>query len=105
MTAHQHPRHGLNETIHSPTRLSIMAALAPMERMDFPLLRDTIEASDSLLSKHMTILETAGYIEVTKGHVGKRPRTWLALTEQGREAYTAYLDALRSLVDSDAKQA
>ena len=100
MTAQPHPRHGLNETIHSPTRLSIMAALAPMEQMEFPLLRDTIQASDSLLSKHMTILETAGYIEVTKGHVGKRPRTWLTLTEQGREAYNAYLNALRSLVEN-----
>jgi DNA-binding MarR family transcriptional regulator len=100
VSAQQHPRHGLNETIHSPTRLSIMAALVPVEHMDFPLLRDTIQASDSLLSKHMTILETAGYVDVTKGHVGKRPRTWLALTDRGREAYTAYLDALRSLVDN-----
>lgn len=98
---HQHPRHGLDETIHSPVRLSIVAALAPMRQMEFPLLRDTIEASDSLLSKHMTILESAGYVEVAKGHVGKRPRTWLSLTDQGRKAYTAYLDSLRSLVESD----
>lgn len=101
MTADQrHPRHELDETIHSPVRLSIVAALAPMAHMEFPLLRDTIEASDSLLSKHMTILEHAGYVTVTKGHVGKRPRTWLSLTEQGREAYNAYLGALRNLVDT-----
>jgi len=100
-TEHRHPRHDLDETIHSPVRLSIVAALAPMERMEFPLLRDTIEASDSLLSKHMTILESAGYVEVTKGHVGKRPRTWLSLTERGREAYNAYVGALRNLVDSN----
>ena len=99
MTAEQqHPRHGLDETIHSPVRLSIVAALVPMASIEFPLLRDTIEASDSLLSKHMTILESAGYVAVTKGHVGKRPRTWLSLTDRGREAYTAYLDALRNLV-------
>ncbi|MBE9372939.1 transcriptional regulator [Saccharopolyspora sp. HNM0983] len=98
-TEQHHPRHGLDETIHSPVRLSIVAALAPMSQMEFPLLRDTIEASDSLLSKHMTILESAGYVAVTKGHVGKRPRTWLALTDQGRAAYTAYLDALRHLVE------
>lgn len=104
MTAEQHhPRHGLDETIHSPVRLSIMAALAPMASAEFPLLRDTIEASDSLLSKHMTILESAGYVEVTKGHVGKRPRTWLSLTERGREAYTAYLDSLRTLVDESSR--
>lgn len=95
----QHPRHALDEAIHSPVRLSIMAALAPMKNMEFPLLRDTIEASDSLLSKHMTALEKAGYVEVTKGHVGKRPRTWLSLTSDGRAAYDAYLRALRSLVE------
>ncbi len=98
----QHPRHGLDEVIHSPVRLSIMAALSSMTNMEFPLLRDTIEASDSLLSKHMTALEKAGYIEVTKGHIGKRPRTWLALTPEGRQAYSAYLDSLRSLVDQSS---
>lgn len=94
-----HPRHDLDAAIHSPVRLSIMAALSPMSRMEFPLLRDTIEASDSLLSKHVTALEKAGYVEVTKGHIGKRPRTWLALSPRGREAYDAYLAALRSLVE------
>lgn len=78
-----------------------MAALAPMSKMEFPLLRDTIEASDSLLSKHVIALEKAGYVEVTKGHIGKRPRTWLALSPRGREAYDTYLTALRALVDEN----
>lgn len=99
--AQHHPRHHLDTVIHSPVRLSIMAALSAMTQMEFPLLRDTNEASDSLLSKHVLALEKAGYVEVTKGHIGKRPRTWLALSPHGREAYDAYLTALRSLVKPD----
>ena len=76
-----------------------MAALAPMAEMEFGLLRDTIDVSDSVLSKNITALERAGYVEVTKGHVGKRPRTWLTASEHGRQAYKAHWEALRSLVE------
>ena len=76
-----------------------MTALSSMSAMEFPLLRDTIEVSDSLLSKHVIALENTGYVEVTKGHIGKRPRTWVALSPRGRAAYDAYLTALRALVE------
>lgn len=92
-----HPRRALDELIHSPMRLSIMATLSATTYLDFPALRNALEASDSLLSKHMTVLEKAGYIEVLKGHVGKRPRTWLTLTSTGRTAYENYLQALHRL--------
>ncbi|GAA5086471.1 DNA-binding MarR family transcriptional regulator [Thermocatellispora tengchongensis] len=94
-----HPRHGLNEIIHAPVRLSIMAALAPVEKAEFRFLRDTIEVSDSLLSKHMLTLEEAGYVRVEKAFVGKRPRTWLALTEEGRAAFKEYTSVLRRITE------
>lgn len=92
-----HPRHALDEIIHAPVRLSIMAMLAATETVDFSYLRDTIEVSDSLLSKHLQTLEKAGYVRVTKGFVGKRPRTWLALTDEGREAFQGYMSVLRQI--------
>lgn len=94
MSAGEHPRHHLDETIHTPVRLSIVAALAEAESMDFGYLRDLIEVSDSLLSKHLGVLEGAGYVEVRKGYHGRRPRTWLALTASGRDAFDRYLDTL-----------
>jgi hypothetical protein len=72
-------------------RLSLIAALAAVDRVEFRYLRDLLQASDSLLSKHMTTLETAGYVEVIKGYHGKHPRTWLTLSPA---AYTDYLTAL-----------
>ncbi len=98
MTAH--PRHELDEIIHAPVRLSIMAALAAADRADFRFLRDTIEVSDSLLSKHILTLEEAGYVRVEKTFVGKRARTWLSLTDQGRRAFETYMDVLRRIVEA-----
>lgn len=98
MTAH--PRHELDEIIHAPVRLSIMAALAAADRADFRFLRDTIEVSDSLLSKHILTLEEAGYVRVDKAFVGKRARTWLSLTDKGRSAFATYTDVLRRIVEA-----
>jgi DNA-binding MarR family transcriptional regulator len=93
-----HPRHELDELIHSPVRLSVMAALAATGECDFRFLRESLEVSDSLLSKNLTQLETAGYVRITKGFVGKRARTWLTLTEEGSAAFTRYQDTLAALL-------
>jgi DNA-binding MarR family transcriptional regulator len=98
VTASSHPRTRLDDVIHAPVRLSIMAALAGADRIDFGYLRELVEVSDSLLSKHMTTLENAGYIEVIKGYHGKRPRTWYRLTDAGRTAYLDYLAALNEII-------
>ncbi|MFI6814520.1 winged helix-turn-helix domain-containing protein [Nonomuraea sp. NPDC050328] len=88
--------------IHAPVRLSIMAMLAAADTAEFGYLRDTIEVSDSLLSKHITTLEKAGYVEATKGFVGQRPRTWLSLTDAGRIAFREYTATLRRITEGTA---
>lgn len=95
-----HPRHDLDEVIHAPVRFSIMATLAAAEKAEFGYVRDTVEVSDSVLSKQAAILEKAGYVKVTKGYLGKRPRTWLSLTSQGRRAFTAHVAALRVISEA-----
>ncbi|WP_329091022.1 MULTISPECIES: winged helix-turn-helix domain-containing protein [unclassified Streptosporangium] len=94
-----HPRHDLDDVIHAPVRLSIMAALSVTDKAEFRFLRDTIEISDSLLSKHVITLEEAGYVHVEKAFVGKRPRTWLAITDEGRRAFHDYVSVLKRLTE------
>jgi DNA-binding MarR family transcriptional regulator len=94
-----HPRHALDEVIHAPVRFSVMATLASAEEAEFGFVRDGVQVSDSLLSKTVSALERAGYVEVRKGYVGKRPRTWLRLSRQGREAFGAHVAALRAIAD------
>ena len=73
----------------------MVALLAAADRVDFSFVRDHVEVSDSVLSKQMSALEQAGYIKVKKGFVGKRPRTWLSLTGEGRRVFNRHLAALR----------
>ncbi|WP_039641978.1 transcriptional regulator [Streptomyces sp. 769] len=99
MTRSDHPRHELAPLLASPVRLSIVAALAANDRAEFAFVRDLVEITDSALSRQATTLEEAGFLEIVKGHVGRRPRTWLALTEHGRAVYARHMTALRSIVD------
>ena len=98
-TASGHARHRLDEVIHAPVGFSIVASLAGADEAEFSAVRDTVEVSDSVLSRQVGTLEAAGYVKVRKGYVGKRPRTWLSLTAAGRAAYERHLTALRAIAD------
>ena len=93
-----HPRTRLDDVIYQPVRFSIVAAVAAADELEFATVRDVVEVSDSLLSQHATRLEQAGYVRVRKGYVGKRPRTWFALTDEGRAAFDQHLAALQAIV-------
>ncbi|GAA1288883.1 MULTISPECIES: winged helix-turn-helix domain-containing protein [Planotetraspora] len=88
----------LDPVIHAPTRLQIVSVLAAAEEAEFGFVRDTLGISDSVLSKHASALETAGYVRIRKGYVGKRPKTWFSLTEQGRSAFADYVRNLQKIV-------
>jgi len=93
------PAH-FDELIHAPTRLALVSLLAASEWADFKFLRDTLGLSDSALSKQLTTLETAGYVEIRKGFIGKRPRTSASLTSVGRAAFDQHVAALQQIVAS-----
>jgi len=87
-----------DELIHAPTRLSIVSLLAATEWADFKFVRDSVGLSDSALSKQLTTLEDAGYVEIRKGFVGKRPRTSARLTTVGQAAFDQHVVALQEIV-------
>jgi DNA-binding HxlR family transcriptional regulator len=97
-----HPRYRLDEIIHSPVRLSVVAILAAAGETDFRFLRNTVQVSDSLLSKHLSTLEAAGYLKVVKGYVGKRPSTWYSLTDLGWQQFSQYKEALGLILGDEA---
>ena len=45
------------------------------------------------------MLENAGYVTLEKTFEGKRPRTWVSATKEGRKAFAAELGSLRALID------
>jgi DNA-binding MarR family transcriptional regulator len=88
----------LDPLIHAPTRLQIIALLSIVDRVEFARVRDQIAMTDSALSKQVTLLEAAGYVSVVKGAVGRRPRTWLLLTTEGRQAFDSHVTNLRRII-------
>ncbi|WP_372781613.1 transcriptional regulator [Phenylobacterium sp.] len=88
----------LDPVIHAPLRLQICAMLAAAETVDFATVRELLDVSESVLSKHIKVLEEAGYVAVRKATSDHRQRTWLALSGAGRKAFAAHAAALRTLV-------
>jgi DNA-binding transcriptional ArsR family regulator len=93
-----------DDLIHAPTRLAITSLLASAEWAEFKFIRDSVDMSDSALSKQLTILEDAGYVRIKKGFVGKRPRTWAKLTSAGRAAFEGHVAALQAIVTQSGVQ-
>ena len=95
--------------IHPITRLSICGLLAAgADWVEFAALRDAAGISDSVLSKQSRVLEDAGYVAVRKGAVGRRPRTWFRLTDEGRRAlqgHLAWLARLEEAVSASTRDA
>jgi DNA-binding transcriptional ArsR family regulator len=87
----------LDQVLLEPTRLAIVALLAGTEWAEFGFVRDSVGVSDSTLSKRVSMLAGGGYVEVRKGYVGKRPRTWLNLSPVGRTALSRHIAALQEI--------
>ena len=91
----------LNETIHQPVRLRIMAALValdPNAEVDFSYLRGLLDVTDGNLGAHLRKLEEAGYIAVNKTFVERKPRTYVSATAAGRMVFEEHVAALESIL-------
>ena len=80
----------VDRLVHEPARLMILMVLYSVEEADFTFLVNATELTDGNLSSHLSKLQDAGYVEVEKEFVGKKPRTRLRLAEQGRQAVDDY---------------
>jgi len=89
---------GLDPVIHAPNRLQMCCMLAGVDDIDFATLREALDVSESVLSKHIKTLEEAGYLKIRKTPSEGRVRTWLALTAAGRKARKGHLAALKALM-------
>jgi DNA-binding MarR family transcriptional regulator len=91
-----------NEIIHQSLRLRIMAALcaAGAEALEFSRVKALVGATDGNLGSHLATLEEAGYVQLDKDFVGKRPRTRASVTPAGRRAFRQHMEHLREIMES-----
>jgi len=80
----------IDKLIHEPARLNIMTHLYVVESADFLFMMRQTGLTFGNLSAHMSKLEEAGYIDIIKEFVGKKPHTMLKLTKKGRKAFDEY---------------
>jgi DNA-binding MarR family transcriptional regulator len=94
----------LNETIHQPVRLRIMATLVTLAKdseLDFTYLRELLGVTDGNLGAHLRKLEEAGYINMNKSFIDRKPRTYVSATESGRTAFTGHVNALKEILKNE----
>lgn len=88
----------LDLLIHAPNRLQICAMLATTKELEFRIIKDQLDVSDSVLSKQLKALEDAAYIATVKRNQDGRPRTWISMTMEGRSAFEQHVEALKSII-------
>ena len=89
----------IDRLIHEPSRLTIMANLYVVQSADFLFLQHQTGMTPGNLSAHLSKLEDAGYVEVTKEFLERKPHTALALTKKGRVAFKEYRKKVKKFVE------
>ncbi|MEV4537581.1 transcriptional regulator [Asanoa sp. NPDC049518] len=93
-----HPVTGLDDVVHQRVRLGILTIAHEARRVEFGYLRTQLQLTAGNLSQHLSVLETAGLVEVEKGYEGKRGRTWITLTPAGDTALAEEIGRLKQLI-------
>lgn len=84
--------------IHPEQRIRACAFLLANEEVAFAVLREFLGTSESALSRQLKVLAEAGYVTVTRETGVPRPRSWVALTAEGRRATLGHLAALQEMM-------
>lgn len=96
----------LDNIVHQPARLQIMASLVvlgPDEQVDFVHLRKILHLTDGNLGAHLAKLEDAEYIKIEKTFIARKPRTFIRATGKGRDAFGEHCAALKEIIRSNKK--
>ena len=94
---------GLDDIIHQPLRLRIMAALNALpggNGLEFSKLKKLTGATDVNLGAHIETLARAGYVAIDKAFVGKKPQTTVTATAAGRGAFARHVAGLKEIIEA-----
>jgi DNA-binding transcriptional ArsR family regulator len=90
----------VDRLVHEPARLLIMTILSAVESADFLYLQRETGLTKGNLSSHLSKLEAAEYVDITKTYRGKIPLTVCKLTPPGKNAFNNYREQLKYIVDN-----
>jgi DNA-binding transcriptional ArsR family regulator len=87
----------LDRLIHEPGRLAILTVLSSVKDADFVFLQRSTGLTKGNLSSHLTKLEEAGLVKISKRFIRKKPNTNVALTAAGTRRIADHWDRLERL--------
>jgi DNA-binding MarR family transcriptional regulator len=87
--------------LHQNIRSKLISLLISNEELPFKALKEYLKVTDGNLSSHLAKLEKAGYVQITKAFEGKRPKTMVHITDQGKAAFKAYIEALKQFIEEN----
>ena len=90
----------INKAFENRIRLGIMSILMANESIDFVSLKSLLDLTDGNLASHTRNLEELAYIQSHKQFIGRKPNTTYSITEKGKEAFIAHINALEALLNS-----
>ena len=97
---------GLERIFHEKARLGIMTSLVTNPRgVIFADLKELCHLTDGNLSRHLQVLNEAGFVEIWKGFHKKRPQTLCRITDEGRRRFLEYINVLETVVEDALKAA
>ena len=94
----------LDNIIHQTIRLQIMSSLVSLdqnEHVNFTYLRKLLKLTDGNLGAHLSKLEQAGYVNIDKAFVARKPQTFISVTGKGRDAFAGHVAALKEIIQSE----
>lgn len=94
-----HAIDGLDDVVHQRVRLGILTVLSEVGQADFTYLKQELGLTGGNLSRHLSVLDEAGFVIIDKTLERSRPRTWVRITEEGSVALAEEVEALRALLN------
>lgn len=96
--AKMHPRAQLVDELNHPLRLSVLAALIPVTNLPYSELQELLGVDRPTLSKQLTLLHEAGFIERQRWGNAKGIYVTVMATQVGRAAFEQHARGLREIV-------
>jgi DNA-binding MarR family transcriptional regulator len=87
--------------LHQAIRSKLISLLITNDELPFKALKEALGVTDGNLSTHLTKLEKEMYVRIEKTFEGKRPKTIVHITEQGRKAFELYIEALKLFIEDN----
>lgn len=99
MPSNDDPLASIDPVIHAPARLRLVTQLYVVDHADATFLVNETGLTWGNLATHLRKLENAGYVTIDKRIEGRKPRTLISLTPQGRTAFDEYRTGLQAALN------